>query len=75
MEDFTQYDYQRLTAGQTHQQQVVRVHEEEEYDLTDDPFELETSPFERAILHLDLDSFFISVEPLGFARRCPCAWP
>ena len=63
MEDFTRHDYQRLTTGLPHQQSVAAVHEEEE-SLTDDLLQIDASPFERAILHLDLDSFFISVERL-----------
>ncbi|MFK8057339.1 MAG: DNA polymerase IV [Saprospiraceae bacterium] len=63
MEDFTQYDYQRLTAGHPHQQQGTPAHLDETA-LADGALALDTSPFKRAILHLDLDSFFISVERL-----------
>ncbi len=63
VEDFTQHDYQRLTTGLPHQRPEAPVYEEE-VPLADDVLHVDASPFERAILHLDLDSFFISVERL-----------
>lgn len=63
MEDFTQYDYQRLTAGMPHQQRITPLPADGEYDSTH-VLAQDSSPFKRAILHLDLDSFFISVERL-----------
>ena len=68
MEDFTRYDYERFahrTTGGTPAEPDAEDGDAHRYrSQLDAPLLADAEPFQRAVLHLDLDSFFISVERL-----------